>query len=398
MTPFKPASLLFALPAVFCTMSLLAGCGGGGAPPVAVTGPAYVLTDISNGRSDGATAINSLGEALVTSGGIRTLVVDYAAYNASRAARRSSSRSPALAYSAVYDGAHFQDLGGVPYALNDGGQIVFDGGVGPAASSDFNYFVPIPPIGAMIPSNTVMVQPFALNNKGQAVGTSPLTLAQPSSASSAYHAFLYPGPTTVDLGTLGEPTPISFPPDTSTDVSLPGNHSNSAALGINDAGQVVGVSGTGARNAGSAIIQHAFMYQDGRMIDLGPSPALSSFAAAINSTGLIVGAAQKDNGTYAALWQNGQIQYLDTSQPYSYALAVNDAAQIVGTIAVPSNSQPQTGIAFVYRDGKMLDLNKQVTNISGWTLNMATGINSKGQICGVGTYKGLTRAFLLTPQ
>ncbi len=398
----KTPTSLFATSASCCLSAvLLAGCGGGSPAPAVVIGPAYVLTDISNGKDDGAVAINNAGQALVTSSGTNPLIVSYAASNASRAVRRRSSQTPLPTYSYLYDGAHFVELsGGIPYAINDGGTIARGNGIGPAVDSDFNYYVQIPSIGTMLSSNSVVVQPFALNNAKQVVGTSPLTDAQTASAPSAYHAFLYAGYTTTDLGTLGEPTPIAFLPGTSPNANLPGDHSNSVAFGINDAGQIVGVSGTSERDVNSGIVQHAFLYQDGKMTDLGTLGGANSVATSINNKGQAAGyseAAPKP-GTHAAVWQNGQVQDLGAPQGYnSYALGINDAGQVVGTSRLFSG-ETFAFQAFVYREGKMLDLNKQVTNINGWTLQAATGINSKGQIVGSGVYKGSYRAFLLTPK
>jgi probable HAF family extracellular repeat protein len=45
----------------------------------------------------------------------------------------------------------------------------------------------------------------------------------------------------------------------------------------------------------------------------------------------------------------------------------------------------------------MTDLNNLIPAGSGWILVEATAINKAGQIAGVGTINGQTRAFLLTP-
>ena len=53
--------------------------------------------------------------------------------------------------------------------------------------------------------------------------------------------------------------------------------------------------------------------------------------------------------------------------------------------------------AFLYYQGKMSDLNSVVPANSGWDLQQAYGINDAGDIVGVGTYQGQTRAFLIDP-
>jgi probable HAF family extracellular repeat protein len=60
--------------------------------------------------------------------------------------------------------------------------------------------------------------------------------------------------------------------------------------------------------------------------------------------------------------------------------------------------QPSVPHAFLFIDGKAIDLNSQLPANSGWILSSATGINNKGQIIGDGTNAaGQFHAFLLTP-
>jgi probable HAF family extracellular repeat protein len=81
-----------------------------------------------------------------------------------------------------------------------------------------------------------------------------------------------------DLGTLGGP--------------------NSQATGINERGQVIGTSDAAdGRN-------HAFVWTNGRMIDLGPvDPGLEGAPAEISDAGYIVGQVETAGGVQAALWQ-----------------------------------------------------------------------------------------------
>jgi probable HAF family extracellular repeat protein len=53
--------------------------------------------------------------------------------------------------------------------------------------------------------------------------------------------------------------------------------------------------------------------------------------------------------------------------------------------------------AFLYSGSKMYDLNDLIPAGSGWELIEAAGINDAGQIAGVGSHNGNSRAFLLTP-
>jgi probable HAF family extracellular repeat protein len=76
----------------------------------------------------------------------------------------------------------------------------------------------------------------------------------------------------------------------------------------------------------------------------------------------------------------------------SYAYGVNDSGEVVGYSWLADGEQH----AFLYDDGKMLDLNSLIPANSGWELLDAYGINDAGQITGEGLYNGQLSAFLLT--
>ncbi len=94
-----------------------------------------------------------------------------------------------------------------------------------------------------------------------------------------------------DLGTLG------------------GKRSRSHALAINDAGQVVGWSETATGET------HAFLWENGKMIDLGTLPGYAkSIASGINAKDQVVGYSeapiQQAPFNAAFLWQDGTMQDL----------------------------------------------------------------------------------------
>jgi probable HAF family extracellular repeat protein len=84
---------------------------------------------------------------------------------------------------------------------------------------------------------------------------------------------------------------------------------------------------------------------------------------------------------------------LGSPQSASWGFGINDSGVVVGYSDFQS-----TYHAFVYREGKMLDLNKLIPAGSGWVLIQAFGINNAGQIVGEGTHNGLEHGFLLTPR
>jgi len=117
--------------------------------------------------------------------------------------------------------------------------------------------------------------PIDINNRSQVVGTA-------TTADGTEHGFLW------DNGTI-------------TDIS----HPNAAAIqigGINDLGQV---AGTWRDSSGT---ENAFLWQDGHMIDLPLLPGdVWSGAYGINELGQIVGISGKDYASHLVVWDNQRI-------------------------------------------------------------------------------------------
>jgi probable HAF family extracellular repeat protein len=216
--------------------------------------------------------------------------------------------------------------------------------------------------------------PYAINNRGQVVGTS-------HNASGQYHAFLWTREGKAkDLGTLGGQT--------------------SGALAINNLGQIVGVS---QMANGSS---HAFLWtQEQGMQDLmtlthQSCPNCASTAYGINDDGVIVGQLSGNldaHFTFAYVWKNGYGKSLGDLggtglNRGSVALGINYSGQVVGLALTSSGDQH----AFLWTEaGGMQDLG----TLSGGSASEATGINSLGQVVGWSLVTGLgdTHAFLWNP-
>jgi probable HAF family extracellular repeat protein len=197
-----------------------------------------------------------------------------------------------------------------------------------------------------------------INASGQVVGRSFL-------ANRDGHAFLWQNGVMTDLGTLG------------------GTFSN--ALGINDSGQIVGRSSTGEGTDDAFLLTpedtdgngapdrwFRDSNSDGKndlMLDLGPG----TIANDVNNAGQVVGNLRL--GAYnqhAFLWQNGVVTDLGTlGGSTSSASAINDAGQVTGI------SYTSTGgtAAFLWQGGVMYDIG---------AANASNDINQSGQVAGAG--------------
>ena len=172
------------------------------------------------------------------------------------------------------------------------------------------------------------------------------------------------------------------------------------AYGINDSGQVVGRAYAGAGS------EHAFLWEDGIVTDLGTLPDYNDYseATAINNLGQVVGYSVREEDfpifpfwrsyQHAFLWEGGAFTDLGTlGGDNSEARCINDNGRVVGW--ADTETSPR---AFVYSDGVMARLDSLLPEDSDWDyLLWAEGISNKGQIVGTGRINGEDHAFLMTP-
>ena len=182
------------------------------------------------------------------------------------------------------------------------------------------------------------------------------------------------------LALSGVPSGVAETLYTVTDLgTLPGG-SYSKAGGINASGQVVGW-------ADIAGADHAFLYSNGTMSDLGTLGGTISRAYGINTNGQVIGESTDANGNGRAfLYTAGTMTDLGTVVGFpSGATAINGSGQVVGWAG---------GHAFLYSNGTMTDLG----TLSGYAKSCAQAINSGGQVVGwvddAPVYDYLSRAFL----
>jgi probable HAF family extracellular repeat protein len=139
--------------------------------------------------------------------------------------------------------------------------------------------------------------------------------------------------------------------------------------------------------------EHAVIYRDGVMTDLGTFGADFVDVRAINDNGQLVGLMatfSPDYSLHAFLYGDGTLTDLGTLEGgHSEAWDVNDRGQVVG---ISYNYSPGCAgeLAFLYSDGQMTDLGMVEVAIwpqfgaRSWPARCAYGINNSGQIVGVG--------------
>jgi probable HAF family extracellular repeat protein len=138
------------------------------------------------------------------------------------------------------------------------------------------------------------------------------------------------------------------------------------ALAVNDLGQIVGKSAN-----------HAFLWENGVMTDLGTLGGHVSSANAINDLGQVVGESETATGeVHAFIWEQGSMRDLGSAGETSSAHGINKGGVIIGAMFAKNIR----GGAVVWKDGVRQYLGDLGLSGSGST---AMAINNGGEIAGV---------------
>ena len=219
-----------------------------------------------------------------------------------------------------------------------------------------------------------------INDSGQVVGYSS------TSGWPTLHAVIWNGTAPTDLGTLWGYA--------------------SYAYAINNSGQVVGdVSGpspTSGYPTNQATIWNGTTGTDLGTLPGGAPSASHSYALGINNAGQVVGWSTTNTGEHATIWNGTTPTDLGTlpGGHDSVATAINNLGQVVG---YSYTSGGHAEHATLWDHGTKIDLNTfldNATRSAGWVLSIAHGINDSGWIVGdTGNtlHGGEAHAFLLIP-
>ncbi len=209
---------------------------------------------------------------------------------------------------------------------------------------------------------------ISINNRGQIAYAVPVSLL--GHHDPVYHSYLWQNGRKRDIGTL------------------PG-YQNTFAVGLNDLGEIVGSVSRPQRNADGlpGYINHAFLWKQGVMHDLGLSAVLAhqsvtgdTSAAAVNNRGVVVGSFQVwvprlpgdfTSTPYLFFSQRGE----GRSAGHGAAAAINQQEQVVGTIS----SRDGASHALLWSHGRKRDLG----TLGSFSLESeADGLNDKHQVVG----------------
>ena len=173
--------------------------------------------------------------------------------------------------------------------------------------------------------------------------------------------------------------------------SLPFEDPITFAYALNNCNQITGASGPLTYPDQPL---RAFLWTNGVMKDLGDLGTSPNSGAAISNCGQVTGHASKESGfrdRHAFLYSNGRMVDLEASPETEYlsswGMGINSRGHIVGY------SNALSG--FIYRGKRMESLTSLIDPASGWKVSGAKAINDAGQIAATAERRGVQYAVRL---
>jgi probable HAF family extracellular repeat protein len=191
-----------------------------------------------------------------------------------------------------------------------------------------------------------------------AASAAAISLLHRSASRPAYDGQLFAGPTAYKIVDLGALRGAEF----------------MVPYGVNSDNQVVGL----------AVMENdtfrAFLWQNGKVQDLGALGGQEAVANGINDRGQVTGTALTADGTaHAFIWQDGKMRDLTPERgSYSFAGGINDRGQVVGT---SYNGKEDVFRAVLWTDGKQ----KEIGVLPGDNESIGVAVNAKGEAVGDST-------------
>ena len=217
----------------------------------------------------------------------------------------------------------------------------------------------------------------ALNNQGQVVG-------------GALNGIPDPFPSTFQTGFIFETVPFYFFPVTTqshaflwqngkmTDLGTLGGP-DSVAWFVNELGQVAGQSTINSIPSPTTGVPTVdpFFWDHGKMVDVGNLGGTFSFVSGLNNRGQVIGTMnlRGDLANHPFFWDRGVLTDMGTlGGNDGVPNAINDAGEVVGF----ASSQEIQALAFLWKQGVMINLG----TVDGDQCSAAHSINTMGQIVG----------------
>ena len=207
---------------------------------------------------------------------------------------------------------------------------------------------------------------FGVNNFGEVAGGASNNIADSNasfffSSATQVHAAIWRYGAIQDLHTLGEGT-------------------DSMAYVVNDRGQVAGMSYTNNTiNSTTGVpTVDVFIWENGKMFDLGTFGGTESTLAELNNKGQVAGWSNLagDVTSHPFIGDRTGMKDLGTlGGTFGQAWWLNDSAEVVGGATTQGD---QAEHAFLWRKGLMTDLK----TLPGDSNSLAEGINAVGQVVG----------------